>query len=330
MTSGEMNVLISSAGRRVGLLRMFRRSLERLGLAGRLFAADMSRLSSASLLADEAFPVPRCTAPDFVPAMLDICRAHRVRLLVPTIDPELTVYAEHREQFERVGTRVLVSAPETVAIGTDKDLCHRWLRSHGFPTVEQGSVAEALAEPGRFPFPLVVKPRFGSASIGLHVVRNRDQLAVLEGDDALVQTFAPGQEYTVSALVDREGRSVCTVPRRRIEVRAGEVSKGQTVRMPALQELVRRITEGLPGAYAALNVQVFVERTSAEMNVIEINPRFGGGDPLAYEAGADFPRWLMEEILGRPSSADPDGWRDGLLMLRYDEAVYVDASRVGL
>ena len=61
------------------------------------------------------------------------------------------------------------------------------------------------------------------------------------------------------------------------------------------------------------------------MAVIEVNARFGGGFPLAREAGADFPRWLVEEVAGLPSTAREDGWQDGLVMLRYDAAVFVDA-----
>jgi carbamoyl-phosphate synthase large subunit len=84
--------------------------------------------------------------------------------------------------------------------------------------------------------------------------------------------------------------------------------------------------EALPGAYGALNVQVFVDDPD-DLAVIEINARYGGGFPLSLAAGADFPRWMLEELRGLPSTAAPDGWRAGLVMLRYDAAVFVDEDR---
>ena len=111
--------------------------------------------------------------------------------------------------------------------------------------------------------------------------------------------------------------------RHRIEVRGGEVSKGITRRVEALEALTWQICEALPGAFGALNVRIFYDESTGALNVIEINPRFGGGFPLAYQAGGDFPRWLIEEALGHSCTARADVWRDGLVMLRYDRAIYL-------
>ena len=112
------------------------------------------------------------------------------------------------------------------------------------------------------------------------------------------------------------------VPRRRIEVRDGEVSKARTVRSEPLETLARRASEALPGGWGALNLQVFWDAEREEANVIEINPRFGGGFPLSAHAGADMPRWLLEDALGLASTASND-WRADVLMLRWDDAVYI-------
>jgi len=324
------NVLLSSAGRRVALLQAFRRALARLELAGGVFAADASRLSSAFHLADRAFPVPPCTDPSFIPAMLELCERWSVRLLVPTIDTELPVYAAHRERFAAKGTVVAISSPEVIRVGADKTATHAWLARAGFPTVRQGTVEEVLAEPGGWPWPLVAKPAFGSSSIGVAVVRSRDELVLAtRGGGFVVQTVAAGAEHTIDLLASRDGRCVCAVPRRRLETRGGEVSKAMTVRSPPLERLAHQLCEALPGAYGTLNVQVFDDGRGG-LTVIEMNPRFGGGYPLSWEAGADFPRWMIEEIAGRPSTAAADGWRDRLVMLRYDDAAFVDASAAGI
>jgi carbamoyl-phosphate synthase large subunit len=182
-----------------------------------------------------------------------------------------------------------------------------------------------LADLKLWAFPLVVKPAGGSASQGVLKVHDVEGLrAASRHGDFIVQTLASGREYTIDVLVNRDGKCVCAVPRKRIEVRGGEVTKGVTVRHAAMQTLATRIAEALPGAFGPMNVQVFLDSNNDELAVIEINTRFGGGYPLAWQAGANFPRWIIEEILGRPSTAMPDEWRDGLMMLRYFEAVYID------
>ncbi len=325
------NVLISSAGRRVALLDLFRRALRDLGLEGRVFAADMAKLSSAYHSADGAFVVPRCTSDAFVPEVLRLCREHRIRLVVPTIDTELPVYAAHRAAFEAEGVTVAVSTPEVVAIGGDKHRTHEWLVRSGLPAPRQATAEAVLADPSGWTFPLVAKPAGGSSSIGLAIVNDLAQLeAASRGGGYVVQSLAPGREYTIDFLADRGGSCLCAIPRKRLEVRAGEVSKAVTVRDPALEGLARRVCAALPGAYGCLNVQVFKDDATGELNVIEVNARFGGGFPLAWEAGGHYPRWILEELLGLPSTAAADRWRSGLVMLRYDAAVFVDAAAAGL
>ena len=329
-----VTVLISSAGRRVELLRGFRRALASLGLDGRVIATDASWYSSAFHDADEAFVVPRLDSGEFVPALLSLCEKHQVDLVIPTIDTEMAAWVEGRDRFAAIGTTVALSGAGVVDIAADKQLTHEWLVANGFPTVGQASPEAVLADPGAWTFPLIAKPRFGSAGIGVGIVRDADELAVAVGrpelGEMVVQTLAAGREHTIDVLADRDGRCVCAVPRRRIEVRSGEVSKGVTVRSPRLQDVAARICAALPGAFGTITVQVFVDGDpddeAADLAVIEINARYGGGFPLALEAGADFPRWQLEELLGLPSTATPDRWRDGLVMLRYDAAVFVDEA----
>jgi carbamoyl-phosphate synthase large subunit len=266
-----------------------------------------------------------------VPRLLELCVKHRVDLIVPTIDTEMPVWVAHRDQFDEIGTTIALSHGDVVAIAADKQRTHDWLVAEGFPTVEQTTPSAALADPGTWTFPLMAKPRFGSAGLGVGLVRDAEELALVgrrghELGEIVVQRVAPGVEHTIDVLADRTGRCVCAVPRRRIEVRAGEVSKGVTVRSAALEDLAARMCEALPGAYGALNVQVFVDDPD-DLAVIEINARYGGGFPLSLAAGADFPRWMLEELRGLPSTAAPDGWRAGLVMLRYDAAVFVDEDR---
>lgn len=322
----SFNVLISSVGRRVELVDNFRDALKSLNLEGRVDAIDLSRTAPAFHLADRAFQVPRCTNFEFIPRVLEICKENEIDLVIPTIDTELAMYADSRDEFRAIGTRIAVSSPEVIAICNDKISTHRWLKQEGLPTVEQGNVEEVIEgiASGSWEFPLLVKPVNGSMSRGVAIVNDLDELRAATADEEfIVQTIAPGDEYTVSFYADSHGQCRCAIPRRRLEVRAGEVSKGLTIRNERIEEIAFEVCNRLPGAYGALNVQVFFNPDTEELNIIEINPRFGGGFPLACRAGGDYPKWMIEEILGKPTTASNDLWKDRLMMLRYDRAVYV-------
>ncbi len=327
--SEPFNILLSSAGHRVERIKILRATLAELGLPGKIFATDLSPMSAAMQTADVAEIAPRCTSAEFVPALVDICRRHDVKLLIPGIDTELPMLAAAREEFTAAGVNVLVSSTETIAIGADKWRTHRWLVDNSFPTVRQATVAEVLDDPPAWRFPLIVKPAAGSASVGVAKVQTADELRFhTRSGNFLVQTIATGAEYTVDVLVNRAGKCVCAIPRKRIEVRGGEVFKGATSRREKLIELARRIAERLPGAYGPLNVQMFFDEASGQIRVIEINPRFGGGFPLAWEAGGKFPQWIIEELLGLPTTASADAWRDGLVMMRHYDAVFANEKDV--
>ena len=315
----------------MALLRCFRRALSRLGLRPRLIAVDASLSAPAAQFADVFYRVPRCDDPGFPLALAEICRRERPLAIVPTIDTELFLYAERAPELARLGVRVAASAPETIAICADKRLTDVWLRRHGFPTPRQSSIERVCQEVCSWQFPVIVKPAFGSASVGVRLVHGpgellalRETVSAAQRSELIVQEVARGAELTIHTYVDRRGRCLAAVPCRRLEVRAGEVAKGLTVRHEGLMRLAPAVSSKLPGAYGPLNVQAFLA-DSGEMQVIEINPRFGGGYPLADRAGMASPRWLVEEALGmHPTGVDD--WVDDLAMLRYDESIFVPGA----
>ncbi len=324
-----MNLLLCSAGRRVELLNCFRRALASLRLEGELIAVDASPYAPALQAADRAFVVPRCDEPGYIERMLEICRNQRVAAVIPTIDTELPLLADSQGRFDAVGARLWTSSPKAIAIACDKRLTHRRLTARGLPMPAQCDAATALAQPFDFPAPLILKPARGSASIGVRRIDDRSSLldVVRDGRDLIVQRVAPGDEYTVHVWVDADGRVACAAPCKRLEVRAGEVSKAVTVKDPGLMALAAAAAEALPGARGPLNVQIFQDRDGV-MRIIEINARFGGGYPLADRAGATFARWLIEETLGVRPRYRFDSWRDDLAMLRFDEAFFTPAARL--
>jgi carbamoyl-phosphate synthase large subunit len=320
----EFNVLISSGGRRVSLMNCFREAIRDAGFSGRVLTVDNSAIAPAFHLADGAWTVPPCSDPEFVNSVLTIARANNVRLIVPTIDPELPVYARSRDLFLKHGITVSIADEASIAIASDKWKTYEWLSSQGFPTVRTAPAESALAETQSWEFPLIVKPRGGSASIGVARVNNRDELvhAVCDREDLIAQEIATGAEYTINLYVNAEGVCLASVPHRRMQTRGGEVAKGVTEKYAELMDLGKRIAESLPGMRGAMNVQCFFHPVHG-VRVIEINARFGGGYPLAHRAGARFTHWLIAEAMGRTVGEYRDDWADRLLMLRYDQECFL-------
>ncbi|MHC4518345.1 MAG: ATP-grasp domain-containing protein [Planctomycetota bacterium] len=322
-------VLFTCIGRRVSLLKAFRSAAGRLNQRVRFYGTDTNPLSPALQLCDEALLVKPTSHLRYIGQLLSIVRRHGVGLLVPTIDLDLRLLAEHRQRFERCGCRVLVSDPRVIDICQDKRQTYAFLRQHGFDCPATQSVRAALAadRKGQLAWPCFLKPWDGYAGKHSVVVRDRQELlfSAKRTPNAICQELIDGAEYTCDVYVDFQRRVRCVVPRRRLEVRSGEVSKGQIVKDPQIMTEVAQVIERLGAGPGVITLQLFQAEDSS-IKVIEINPRFGGGVPLSIRGGADFPRWILQELAGRQPRIGFDAFQDGLVMLRYDAEVWLDGS----
>jgi len=140
---------------------------------------DSSPLSAAGRLADSFELVPTADSPEFVDEVLRIAKFHQASIIIPTIDPEISVYSAHRERFRAAEVGVWVSGPEVARLGADKWDLYGWLTRNGFPTVTtvEKNDPSAAAMAG----PVVAKPRAGSSSIGVMVAAG---LVLLVGANA--------------------------------------------------------------------------------------------------------------------------------------------------
>ena len=324
-----VRMLLTCVGRRVELIDAFRRAGVRLKIDLVVHGTDVTRLSPAFHRVDRGHIIRPISAGHYIEDLLALVRKHRIQLLVPTIDTELPVLAGAVDAFAAVGCRALVSAAEVVDICRDKLATFRVLHDAGVDVPRTWTWSEALARTDH-DFPLFLKPRSGSAGVGSHVIQNVDELRTfgMRVHDAIVQEFVAGAEHTLDVYAGLDGVPRCVVPRKRLEVRTGEVSKGIIVKDAAIMAVGARVVEVLRHCRGVVTVQCIVE-ASGRIRVIEINPRFGGGAPLAIHAGADFPRWILMEMLGRKPRINPTAFRDDVAMLRYDESVFVPrASRL--
>jgi len=317
-----LRLLISSAGRRVGLMQCFRQAAEALAIDLHVIACDLHPdLSAACQLADRAFRVPPARDANYAQALLSICHEEGVDLVVPTIDTELPALARARDVFAAEGVTIAISDAAMVDIARDKLATSRHFTDCGIPTPATQPLEAVLANGWADDWPVIVKPQGGSASRSISKAADMSDLPRTWDEPMIVQRLLRGREYTINLYFDAAGAMRCAITHERLQVRAGEVEKGITRRIEPLQFIIDRLPEALRGARGALCVQAIVDETG-DAALFEINARFGGGYPLAHHAGAQFARWLLEECLGRKCTAH-DGWREGVTILRYDDAVYL-------
>lgn len=320
------NVLITAGSRRVPLVQGFQRALSQSGPGGVVVVTDVNPMSPAVYAADRSFRVGLSKDRGYIDQILAIAIGEGVGLVVPTIDDELELFGHARARFAEHGILVAVSRPETSALCDDKYATCRALLSHGV-SAAQSWLPDVLPE--HPVFPLFVKPRKGRGSVGAFSIRNPRDLAFfldyVEGP--IVQEYLHGPEFTIDVMCNFAGRPVSIVPRRRDVIRAGVIDRGCTVNDPALIALAQACTAALP-FFGAINIQCRV--VDGTPVVFEINPRFSGGIPLTIEAGADFPRMLVDLAAGRPVAPVIGQFRDRLWMTSYEVSVFLEDGRVDL
>lgn len=316
------NVLILSAGRRVELVQHFRRAAASLTSDIKIIAADASELAPALYAADKWVRLDRADSETYVERLRDVIIGHDVGVVVPTIDPELSVLARHRVDIERdTGARILVADERTISTCNDKVLTAGYLEAQGFGVPPLVTDPVALTDSD---FPVFLKPRSGSSGVGATVVNTREELAHLlaNTENPMVQQIARGQEYTVDCFSDFEGVPLSAVPRLRIALRGGEILQGRIERNADITDQVVPLLEKLrvPGPST---IQCFLDNGNVQF--IEINPRFGGGAPMSIAAGADSCLKILKLMNGEGLEFS-DAFEHGLTFLRFDQAICLDAA----
>jgi carbamoyl-phosphate synthase large subunit len=310
----------------VELVRAFRRAYEKLGLPGRVVAADHDPLAPSLHVADRSFVVPPMSSPDYIPSLRKICRDEGVGLIFPLIDPDIAVLAAHRVLLEADGARLASVPLEAAATTADKWETLGVFRSLGLRVPMSWKTPQEV--PVDTPYPLFIKPRFGSAGKNTFKVSDRRELDFFAGyiADPIIQEFLPGPEITNDVICDLEGEVLAVISRRRIEVRWGEVAKGVTLHDPQIEEACVKVAGAL-GARGPVTVQCFIKEGAPHFS--EINARLGGGAPLGIAAGVDWPAWLIARVAGVPVAIPPLGtYVRGLFMTRFDDSFFLTRERI--
>jgi carbamoyl-phosphate synthase large subunit len=338
-----MNILLTCAGRRNYLIEFFQNELAG---RGRVIACDTSVAAPALAVADEAIIVPLMNAPGYFDGLISVCREHHVRLLISVNDLELAGLAAHAPQFREVGTIPVVSDPAVIATCQDKWTTFTLLRSLGVSTPEtylsREQVRDAVSS-GRLRFPLMMKPRWGSSSIGLERIENDRELELAyewgniqvrrsmfwnlsrgDREHCLVfQELLQGDEYGIDVVNDLDGVHVATLARRKLVMRYGNTDRAMTVEDRRLERLGQLIGSRLRHV-GSLDCDLIM--TESGPQVLDLNPRIGGGYPFCHVAGANLPAALIAWANGEETDPAWFNPRAGVVASRCDEMMIVNSA----
>lgn len=313
-----MKILFTSVGRRVELMQAFRNAAEKANIDLEIYGADITETAPALAFCDHSIIVPRIKDPDYIPALQKVCAEEQIDALIPTIDTDLLLLAEKQNEFGN--TKVVISAPEKIAICRDKRYTADYFNSVGLKSPHP--VDDYKAYNGGYP--AFIKPKDGSSSIFAYKVNSAEELVsyAAQVPDYIIQPYIEGTEYTVDAFCDFDGNAIFITPRIRLAVRSGEVLKTEIAQNDEIiAEMQRLIADYKP--CGQITVQLIRQKDTGEDYYIEINPRFGGGAPLSIKAGADSAEALLRLLNGEKLQYQEKAAEDGAVYSRFDQSIRV-------
>ena len=316
-----MNILFCSAGRRGQLLKYFRQSM---GNNGKIIATDLSEYAPALYFADKAYLVPRIDDPAYLDTIIDICKKENINAITTVIDPEIEILAKYRDRFEGIGVEVLAPYEETAKLCFDKFAMYEYLTKCGIPTVltfgDFNSFKTAF-DSGKIDFPVFVKPRTGSGSVGARKICNIGDLkCAFDADSSLiVQEFMQGRDLDADVYIDTVTKEpVAIFTKKKISTTIGGANKTVSFKDEKLFKLIINALK-----FFKFNGPIdvdFFER-DGQYYLSEINPRFGGAYLHAYGAGVNFIKLIENNLNGIANKSIVGEYDEGVVMMMYDSVV---------
>lgn len=314
-----MNFLILAAGTRNKIVQYFRRTFDG---SGTIVAADASPLGPAIYEADKYYIVPPIATPGYLDVILDICKKETISGVLSLIDPELSLLAEHEADFAAIGTKVIGSSYELCEMSLDKFKMYEWLKTHGYRCAHSWMDREdfyAAVGGGKVSYPVFVKPVCGSASISISKVYDRDTVELLftHEDGLMIQEFLDGQEIGADVYIDMiSGEVVSIFTKKKLKMRAGETDKAVSFKDEKLSALIEKFVKEA-GYRGQIDIDIF--DVGGEYYISEVNPRFGGGYPHAYECGCNHMQMILNNLSGIANEKNIGAYDEGVYMMKYNE-----------
>ena len=320
----KVNILFTSIGRRVELINSWKKAYADLGISGQIIGTDIDPLAAAANFVDSFHIVPKSNHKNFISSIQDICNEKDINLVFPLNDHDLGPLSVGKSLLEQNGRIVVVCNKQTIKISTDKLKTYEFFKDSGISTPKTWKPNEK----NESDFPLLIKPRYGSASQNVFKVNNQDELKfyIPRIEDPIIQQFINGPEITTDVICDFKGSIVGIVNRERLEVRWGEVAKGKTIFDNNVINNCKNIAENLD-IVGPITVQCILKDNDAYF--IEINARYGGGAPLGIAAGVKSPHWYLSIASGIELDLPQIGsFKKNLYLSRYDNSIFIDEEKI--
>lgn len=314
-----MNILILSAGTRNKVVQYFKRAIDG---KGNVVATDMSELAPAVYEADKFYKVPRMTDEGYIDVIFDICKKENITGVLSLIDPELSLLAKHKDEFERLGVTVIGSSYELCERALDKMEMYDWLLAKGYNCAKSYVDKEkfyADVDAGKITYPVFVKPVRGSASIAISKVYDKETVELLfeHNHNLMIQEFLNGQEIGADVYIDMiSGYVVSIFTKKKIVMRAGETDKAVSFKDQKLFDLIEKFAKE-SGWSGQIDIDIF--EVDGKYYVSEVNPRFGGGYPHAYECGCDHMTLILNNLEGKANDKKIGQYDENVYMMKYNE-----------
>ena len=322
-----MNILILSAGTRNKIVQYFKKELKN---KGKVIATDCSELAPAIYEADRYYIVPKIDDKEYLNIILDICKKEKIDTIISLIDPELSLIAKNIEKFKVIGVNPIISDYEKVELCFNKYSMYKFLEENKIKTaksyIDKNEFYKDL-ENGKIDFPVFVKPIKGSASININKVTTKEQIEALfnQYDNLMIQEYMDGQEYGVDVYIDMISQKIINIfIKKKIKMRAGETDKSVSIKNEKIFNVIKNFVN-IAGFKGVIDIDIF--EVNGEYYISEVNPRFGGGYPHAYECGVNIPKCIINNIEKNISNEEDIGnYNENVYMMKYNEIKIIKGS----
>lgn len=321
--------LFLNAGRRAQLIKDFKTSL---GLSARIIAEDNWCVAPALFFADKYYLGPKIADPQYIDYVLNICRNENIKAVFTCIDPEIELLSQNKKRFDE--NHVLLFCPEkkTAHLCFDKYEMFRYLRNAGIATpLTFASIEEfqKALEAEQIKFPVFIKPRTGSGSVGAEKINTLPELQdrFSAGKfDYIIQEFMDCEDCDADVYIDAiSHKAVSAICKKKIETRIGGASKTIAFRDENLFRFIEKICDTFEFC-GPVDMDFFMR--DGVYYLSEVNPRFGGAYLHGFGAGLDFPKMIRNNIHGIVNEPDIGNYDDGSIMLMYDDVVMTNEKEL--
>ena len=302
------NILISSVGTRGYIVEHFKEAAK--GQYG-IYAADALKYAPALKNADKAFVLPLASDKNYIKMLIKLCKENGVKAVFSINDVELPWLASYKEELLAQGINAVVCDKPIIDMCTDKYLTYEFCKTYGvnapktYLWTEKTQLLNDISK-GLMEYPIVAKPRRGSKSIGIKILKNSDEL--LEDIDAASKSNTPdeykcmyqerlkGVLVAAHVLCNKKHEPVSIVTMKNLTEHFGETYQNTTYRDPVLFDYVYNTVKHA-GAYGIFDLNI-MQRDNGEYVLLEFNPRISGGYSLSHYANPDFTQNLLNIAVG--------------------------------